>query len=123
MDVVHTLSQVRCGENNESPEIQSKPTQNVQQKRKPTEAGPSHLKTRKKKSSQQIGGAAKLSMQIDKLCSTTASMSEATSRLSPITDPFGIPQAVKTLEELSEEVPEASKVYFFALKLKANKEK
>ncbi|KAK9006398.1 hypothetical protein V6N11_035439 [Hibiscus sabdariffa] len=123
MDVVHMLSQVRCDENNESPEIQSEPTQNVQQKRKSTEAGPSHLKTRKKKSSQQIGGAAKLSMQIDKLCSTAASMSEETSRLNPITDPFGIPQAVKILEELSEEVPEASKLYFFALKLIANKEK
>ncbi|KAK8999268.1 hypothetical protein V6N11_070444 [Hibiscus sabdariffa] len=123
MDVVHTLSQVRCDENNESPEIQSESTQNVQQKRKSTEAGPSHLKTRKKKSSQQIGGTAKLSMQIDKLCSTVASMSEATSRLNPITDPFGIPQAVKILEELFEEVPEASKLYFFALKLLANKEK
>ncbi|KAK8521902.1 hypothetical protein V6N12_066474 [Hibiscus sabdariffa] len=54
---------------------------------------------------------------------TAASMSEATSRLNPITDPFGIPQAVKILEELSEEVPEASKLYFFALKLIANKEK
>ncbi|KAK8974371.1 hypothetical protein V6N11_034925 [Hibiscus sabdariffa] len=120
---VHTLSQVRCDENNESPEIQFEPTQNVQQKQKSIEVGPSHLKTRKKKSSQQIGGAAKLSMQIDKLRSTTVSMSEATSRLNPITNPFDIPQAVKILEESSEEVPEASKLYFFALKLIANKEK
>ncbi|KAK8599852.1 hypothetical protein V6N12_049724 [Hibiscus sabdariffa] len=54
---------------------------------------------------------------------TTASMNEATSRLNPITDPFGIPHAVKVLEELSEEVPEAIKLYFFTLKLIANKEK
>ncbi|GMJ02126.1 hypothetical protein HRI_003881800 [Hibiscus trionum] len=50
-------------------------------------------------------------------------MNEATSRLNPITYPFGIPQAVKMLEELSEEISEASKLYFFALKLIANKEK
>ncbi|GMI75007.1 hypothetical protein like AT5G05800 [Hibiscus trionum] len=120
MEFVH---QVECDENNESPEIQSEPTQNVQQKRKFIEAGPSHLKTGKKKSSQQTRGAAKLSLQIDKLCSTAVSMNEATSRLNPITDPFDIPQAVKMLEELSEEIPEASKLYFFALKLIANKEK
>ncbi|KAK8482456.1 hypothetical protein V6N11_069034 [Hibiscus sabdariffa] len=88
-----------------------------------SQARPSHLKTRKKKSLQQTRGVAKLFMQIDKLCSTTASMNEATSRLNPITDPFGIPHAVKVLEELSEEVPEAIKLYFFTLKLIANKEK
>ncbi|KAK9018826.1 hypothetical protein V6N11_033872 [Hibiscus sabdariffa] len=81
------------------------------------------LKNEKKKSSKQIGGAAKLSLQIDKLCNTAESMSNATSRLNPVTDPFGIPKAYKVLEELSEEVPETSDLYFFALKLIANKDK
>ncbi|KAK8562533.1 hypothetical protein V6N12_010610 [Hibiscus sabdariffa] len=81
------------------------------------------LKNEKKKSSKQVGGAAKLSLQIDKLCNTAESMSNATSRLNPVTDPFGIPKAYKVLEELSEEVPETSDLYFFALKLIANKDK
>ncbi|MFQ6650469.1 hypothetical protein Gotur_022580 [Gossypium turneri] len=49
-------------------------------------------------------------------------MSQATSSLTPIMDPYGIPQ-VKVLDSMSEEVPEASLLYFFALKLLLNKDK
>ncbi|MBA0705908.1 hypothetical protein Golax_018057, partial [Gossypium laxum] len=34
-------------------------------------------------------------------------MSQATSSLTLIMDPYGIPQAIKLLDSLSEEVPEA----------------
>ncbi|KAK9026708.1 hypothetical protein V6N11_039542 [Hibiscus sabdariffa] len=73
--------------------------------------------------SPQVGGAAKLSMQIDKLCSAADNMSHATSRLTPAMDPFGIQHAIKILDGLSEEVPKASELYFFALNLIVNKEK
>ncbi|MFQ6620657.1 hypothetical protein Gotur_000845, partial [Gossypium turneri] len=43
---------------------------------------------RNDKSSKQIGGAARLSSQIEKLCNATDSMSQATSSLTPIMDPF-----------------------------------
>nr|KJB71152.1 hypothetical protein B456_011G116300 [Gossypium raimondii] len=76
-----------------------------------------------KKSSKQIGGAARLSSQIENLCSAADNMSHATSSLTPITDPYGIPQAVKMLDSMPEEVPEASPLYFFALKLLLNKDK
>ncbi|MBA0874730.1 hypothetical protein Goshw_021178 [Gossypium schwendimanii] len=38
-------------------------------------------------------------------------------------DPYGIPQAVKVLDSISEEVPEASPLYFFSLKLLLIKDK
>nr|KJB74551.1 hypothetical protein B456_012G085400 [Gossypium raimondii] len=50
-------------------------------------------------------------------------MSQATSSLTPVMDPYGIPQAVKVLDSMSEEVSEASSLYFFALKLLLNKDK
>ncbi|KAK8600150.1 hypothetical protein V6N12_050008 [Hibiscus sabdariffa] len=53
----------------------------------------------------------------------TDNMSHATSRLTPAMDPFGIQRAIKILDELSEEVPKASELYFFALNLMVNKEK
>ncbi|MBA0696153.1 hypothetical protein Goari_002736, partial [Gossypium aridum] len=37
--------------------------------------------------------------------------------------PYGIPQAIKVLDSLSEEVPEASLLYFFSMKLLINKDK
>ncbi|MFQ6631923.1 hypothetical protein Gotur_009938 [Gossypium turneri] len=83
----------------------------------------SHFKTRRKKSSKQIGRAARLSSQIEKLCNATDNMSQATSSLTPVMDPYGIPQAVKMLDSMSEEVPEASLLYFFALRLLLNKDK
>ncbi|KAK9028034.1 hypothetical protein V6N11_067849 [Hibiscus sabdariffa] len=114
VDDVQMLSQIRCEGNKESPEIPSQP---VEQKCKSNEAGSSH-KIEKRKSSKQVEGVA-----IDKLCSAADSMSPATSSLTPVMDPFGIPQAVKILGELSEEVPEASELYFFALKLIINNDK
>ncbi|KAL1085193.1 hypothetical protein V6Z11_D08G033900 [Gossypium hirsutum] len=83
----------------------------------------SHFKTGRKKSSKQIGGAARLSCQIEKLCNADDNMSQATSSLTPVMDPCGIPQAVKVLDSMLEEVPEASPLYFFALKLLLNKDK
>nr|KJB31814.1 hypothetical protein B456_005G209400 [Gossypium raimondii]KJB31815.1 hypothetical protein B456_005G209400 [Gossypium raimondii] len=93
------------------------------QKRKNPEMSSSHFKTGRKKSSKQIGGAARLSNQIEKLCNAADSMSQATSSLTPVMDPFGIPQAVKMLDSMSEEIPEASPLYFFALRLLLNKDK
>ncbi|KAH1083103.1 hypothetical protein J1N35_022864, partial [Gossypium stocksii] len=83
----------------------------------------SHFKTRRKKSSKQIGGAARLSNQIEKLCNAADNMSQATSSLTPVMDPYGIPQAVKVLDSMSKEVPKASPLYFFALTLLLNKDK
>ncbi|PPD94259.1 hypothetical protein GOBAR_DD08735 [Gossypium barbadense] len=93
------------------------------QKRKNPEISSSHFKTRRKKSSKQIGGTARLSSQIDKLCNAADNMSQATSSLTPVMDPYGIPQAVKMLDSMSEKVPEARPLYFFALKLLLNKDK
>ncbi|PPS04868.1 hypothetical protein GOBAR_AA15801 [Gossypium barbadense] len=58
-----------------------------------------------------------------KICNATDNMSQATSSLTLVMDPYGIPQAVKVLGSMSEEVPEASPLYFFSLKLLLNKEK
>ncbi|MFQ6660024.1 hypothetical protein Gotur_028689, partial [Gossypium turneri] len=38
-------------------------------------------------------------------------MSQATSSLTPVMDPYGIPQAVKVLNSMSKEVPEAIENY------------
>ncbi|MBA0753415.1 hypothetical protein Gogos_021024, partial [Gossypium gossypioides] len=70
------------------------------------------LKLEGKKSSKKIGGVARLSSQIEKLCDAADNMSQATSSLTPIMDPYGIPQAVKVLDCMSEEVPKASLLYF-----------
>ncbi|KAL1060461.1 hypothetical protein V6Z11_1Z096300 [Gossypium hirsutum] len=93
------------------------------QKRKNPEISSSHFKTGRKKSLKQIGGAVRLSSQMEKLCNAADNMSQATSSLTPVMDPYGIPQAVKVLDSMSEEVPEASPLYFFALKLLLNKDK
>ncbi|KAH1047752.1 hypothetical protein J1N35_038536 [Gossypium stocksii] len=93
------------------------------QKRKNPEISSLHFKTGRKKSSKQIGWAARLSSQIEKLCNATDNMSQATSSLTLVMDPYGIPQAVKVLDIMLEEVPEASPLYFFALKLLLNKDK
>ncbi|MFQ6645419.1 hypothetical protein Gotur_019427 [Gossypium turneri] len=37
--------------------------------------------------------------------------------------PYGIPQAIKVLDSLSEEVPKTSLLYFFSMKLLINKDK
>ncbi|KHG23942.1 hypothetical protein F383_05034 [Gossypium arboreum] len=50
-------------------------------------------------------------------------MSQATFSLTPIMDPYGIPKAVKVLDSMSEEVLEASLLYFFSLRLLLNKDK
>ncbi|PPD81387.1 hypothetical protein GOBAR_DD21683 [Gossypium barbadense] len=93
------------------------------QKRKNPEMSSSHFKTGRKKSSKQIGGAARLSSQIEKLCNAADNMSQAIYSLTPVMDPYGVPQAVKMLDSMSEEVPEASPLYFFALRLLLNKDK
>ncbi|KAL1174602.1 hypothetical protein V6Z11_A04G025700 [Gossypium hirsutum] len=102
--------------NNEIPEEN-------EEKMKNPEISSSHFKTGRKKSSKQIGGAARLSSQIEKLCNAADNMSQATSSLTHVMDPYGIPQAVKVLDSMSEEVPEASLLYFFALRLLLNKDK
>ncbi|PPS06830.1 hypothetical protein GOBAR_AA13811 [Gossypium barbadense] len=84
------------------------------------EISSSHFKTGRKKSSKQIEGAARLSSQIEKLCNATDNMSQATSSLTPVMDPYGIPQAVKVFDSMSEEVPEASPLYFFVMSIVEN---
>ncbi|MBA0766947.1 hypothetical protein Gotri_015933 [Gossypium trilobum] len=44
-------------------------------------------------------------------------MSQATSSLIPVMDLYGNPQAVKVLDSMSEEVPEASPLYFFLIEI------
>ncbi|MFQ6668573.1 hypothetical protein Gotur_034163 [Gossypium turneri] len=61
--------------------------------------------------------------QIEKLCNAVDNMSQATSSLTPDMDPYGIPQAIKMLDYMSEEVLKASPLYFFSLKLLLNKDK
>nr|KJB15328.1 hypothetical protein B456_002G171500 [Gossypium raimondii] len=95
----------------------------IPEEKKNPEMPSSHFKTGRKKSSKQIGGAARLSSQIEKLCNAADNMSQATSSLTSVMDPYGIPQAVKMLDSMSEEVPEASSLYFFALRLLLNKDK
>ncbi|MFQ6628646.1 hypothetical protein Gotur_006928, partial [Gossypium turneri] len=68
------------------------------QKRKTSEISTSHFKTRRKKSSKQIGGAVRLSGQIEKLCNAADNMSQATCSLTPAMDPYNIPQAIKVLD-------------------------
>ncbi|MFQ6626678.1 hypothetical protein Gotur_005817, partial [Gossypium turneri] len=48
----------------------------------------------------------------EKLCNAADNMSQATSSLTPVMGPYGIPQAVKVLDSMSEEVPKASPLYF-----------
>ncbi|MBA0640427.1 hypothetical protein Goklo_023366 [Gossypium klotzschianum] len=49
-----------------------------------------------------LNDAARLSRQIEKLCNAADNMSQATSSLTPIMDPYGIPQVVKVLDSKSE---------------------
>ncbi|KAL1087340.1 hypothetical protein V6Z11_D08G176600 [Gossypium hirsutum] len=93
------------------------------QKRKNPEMSSSQFKTGRKKSSKQIGEATRLSSQIEKLCNVADNMSQATSSLTLVMDPYGILQAVKMLDSMSKEVPEASPLYFFSLRLLLNKDK
>ncbi|MBA0843493.1 hypothetical protein Goarm_000678, partial [Gossypium armourianum] len=53
----------------------------------------------------------------------TDNMNQATSILTLIMDPYDISQAIKVLNSMSEEVPEASLLYFFSPKLLLNKDK
>ncbi|GMI80383.1 hypothetical protein HRI_001707600 [Hibiscus trionum] len=113
---VHMSSQVGYDENNDSFGIHSKLI-HMQQKRKANETG-TNLEAGKKSSSKQIKRVARLSSQIDKPCSAANNMSHATSSLTSIIDPFDIPQAIKILDELTEEISKTSHLYFFALNLK-----
>ncbi|KAL4388822.1 hypothetical protein GQ457_09G015280 [Hibiscus cannabinus] len=121
LDEIEEENSIGSDENNESLGIQSEPIEHMQQKRKSIDAGSSHFKIGKIKSLKQVGGAVKLSMQLDKLCSASDNMSHAKSRLTPAMDPFGIQHAIKILDGLSKEVPKASELYFFALNLMMNK--
>ncbi|MFQ6670608.1 hypothetical protein Gotur_035458 [Gossypium turneri] len=93
------------------------------QKRKTPEISTSCFKTERKKSAKQIGGAARLSSQIEKLCNAADNMSQVTSSLIPVMDLYGNLKAVKVLDSMSEKVPEASSLYFFSLRLLFKKDK
>ncbi|MBA0765094.1 hypothetical protein Gotri_014351, partial [Gossypium trilobum] len=75
------------------------------QKRKTPKISTSHFKMGMKKFSKQIGGATRLSDQIEKLCNVVDNMRQVTCSLDPAMDPYGIPQAVIMLDNMSEEVP------------------
>ncbi|KAL1108193.1 hypothetical protein V6Z11_D03G096300 [Gossypium hirsutum] len=75
------------------------------------------------KSLKQIGRVLRLSSQIEKLCNAVDNMSQDTCSLTPVMNPYGIPQVVKLLDNMSEEVLESSPLYFFSLKLLLNKDK
>ncbi|MBA0738184.1 hypothetical protein Gogos_011583 [Gossypium gossypioides] len=59
-----------------------------------------HIDENKKKSSKQIGGAVRLSGQIEKLCNAADNMSQATCSLTPAMDPYSIPQAIKVFDNM-----------------------
>ncbi|KAH1047251.1 hypothetical protein J1N35_038035, partial [Gossypium stocksii] len=65
------------------------------------------LKLEGRNPKKKIKGTARLSSQIENLCSATDNMSQATFSLTPVMDSCGIPQVIKVLDSLSEEVPEA----------------
>ncbi|MBA0819036.1 hypothetical protein Gohar_028310 [Gossypium harknessii] len=60
---------------------------------------------------------------MEKLCNAVDNLSQAISSLIPVMDPYGISEAVKVLDTMSEEVPEASPLYFFSLRLLLNKDR
>ncbi|PPR91496.1 hypothetical protein GOBAR_AA29191 [Gossypium barbadense] len=76
-----------------------------------------------KRKNPEISRATRLSSQIEKLCNAADNMSQATSSLTPVIDPYGILQAIKMLNSMSEEFLEVSSLYFFALRLLLNKDK
>ncbi|MFQ6633480.1 hypothetical protein Gotur_012335, partial [Gossypium turneri] len=76
---------------NKIPEMMFKLMGTVKKEKNP-EISSSHFKTGRKKSSKQIGGAVRLSSQIEKLCNAADNMSQATSSLTLVMDPYGIPQ-------------------------------
>ncbi|MBA0738185.1 hypothetical protein Gogos_011583 [Gossypium gossypioides] len=72
----------------------------IVRKGKTYEISTSHFKPGKKKSSKQIGGAVRLSGQIEKLCNAADNMSQATCSLTPAMDPYSIPQAIKVFDNM-----------------------
>ncbi|KHG15222.1 hypothetical protein F383_20428 [Gossypium arboreum] len=60
---------------------------------------------------------------MEKLCNAAKNMSQATSSLTHVIDPYSIPQAIKVFDSMSEEVPETSPLYFLSLRLLLNKDK
>ncbi|KHG01180.1 Serine--tRNA ligase [Gossypium arboreum] len=92
------------------------------QKRKTLEISTSQFKTGRKKSSKQIGGAAKCPVKLKNYTIQLTIWAKPYS-LTPSMDPYGIPQVVKVLDSMLDEVPEVSPLYFFSLKLLLNKDK
>lgn len=92
------------------------------QKKRSPESDSSHLNKGKEKVPKLVGRVSKLSRQIDRLCSAAESMSTATS--AKITfEPYNIPEAIRMLDNMEEEVPKMSQLYFFATKLFIDKDK
>ncbi|OMO55186.1 hypothetical protein CCACVL1_27355 [Corchorus capsularis] len=100
-------------------EHQSEPPQ---QKKRSPESDSSHLNKGKEKVPKLVGRVAKLSRQIDRLCTAAESMSTATSAKLTF-EPYNIPEAIRLLDSMEEEVPKKSQLYFFATKLFLNKDK
>ncbi|MBA0687298.1 hypothetical protein Goari_014847 [Gossypium aridum] len=92
------------------------------QKKRSPESDSSHLNKGKEKVPKLIGRVSKLSRQIDRLCSAAESMSTATSAKVTF-EPYNIPEAIRMLDNMEEEVPKMSKLYFFATKLFIDKDK
>lgn len=123
MDELVNAIDDQCMEQNPPPysesEHQSEPP--VQKKRSP-ESDSSHLNKGKEKVPKLVERVAKLSRQIDRLCGAAESMSTATSANLTF-EPYNIPEAVQLLDNMEEEVPKKSQLYYFATKLFLNKDK
>ncbi|XVF42135.1 hypothetical protein PTKIN_Ptkin01aG0335900 [Pterospermum kingtungense] len=112
-----------CMEQNPQPHSESEhQSEPLQQKKRAPDSDSSHLNKDKEKVPKLVGRVAKLSRQIDRLCSAAESMSTATSANLNF-EPYNIPEAVRLLDNMEEEVPKKSQLYYFATKLFLNKDK
>lgn len=112
-----------CMELNPQPHSESEQqSEPPQQKKRSPDSDSSHLNKDKEKVPKLVGRVAKLSRQIDRLCSAAESMSTATSAKLKF-EPYNIPEAVRLLDNMEEEVPKKSQLYYFATKLFLNKDK
>ncbi|XVF06279.1 hypothetical protein REPUB_Repub06bG0033800 [Reevesia pubescens] len=112
-----------CLEQNPQPHSESEQqSEPPHQKKRFPESDSSHLNKGKEKVPKLVGRVAKLSRQIDRLCSAAESMSTATSTKLTF-EPYNIPEAVRLLDSMEEEVPKKSQLYYFATKLFLNKDK
>ncbi|WRX25116.1 Myb/SANT-like domain - like 9 [Theobroma cacao] len=112
-----------CMEQNPQPHSESEHQSELpHEKKRSQESDSSDLNKGKKKVPKLVGRVAALSRHIDRLCSAAESMSTATSA-KLTSEPYNIPEAVRLLDNMEQEVPKKSQLYYFATKLFLNKDK